>query len=124
MLGPQWTHSHGRWQFCLRLQGEASKLANEAQSPAPEAARSLKEASEQMEASQQSLARGENDSLAQQAALDALSQAEAQLEEQVAALEKAKQDLNSLQRSGFLGTRIILVHRHLARKSTILSTCG
>ena len=52
----------------LSLQEQAGKVAREAQSPAPEAARSIGEAAEQMEASQQALAKGENDPLAQQAA--------------------------------------------------------
>ena len=70
------------------LQEQAGKVAREAQSPAPEAARSIGEAAEQMEASQQALAKGENDPLAQQAALDALEQAEDQLQEQIADLRQ------------------------------------
>ncbi|HAT18696.1 MAG TPA: hypothetical protein DCS85_00920, partial [Verrucomicrobiales bacterium] len=79
------------------LQEQAGKVAREAQSPAPEAARSIGEAAEQMEASQQALAKGENDPLAQQAALDALEQAEDQLQEQIAELEQAREDLEALQ---------------------------
>ena len=79
------------------LQERAGKVAREAQSASPEAAEAIAEAAEQMEVSQEALANGENDPLAQQAALDALDQAKQQLQEQIEALEQAREDLEALQ---------------------------
>ncbi|MCH2332057.1 MAG: hypothetical protein MK312_11065, partial [Roseibacillus sp.] len=76
---------------------DAERASVAAESPAPEVSQTLGEAAGQMKKSEQSLAIGQNDPLAQQAALDALIQAENQLREEIREMEEAKKALELLE---------------------------
>ena len=90
MKGPQ-TSAQGD------LVEDAERASVAAESPAPEVSQTLGEAAGQMKKSEQSLAIGQNDPLAQQAALDALIQAENQLREEIRETEEAKKALELLE---------------------------
>ncbi|HWI56014.1 MAG TPA: hypothetical protein VNZ22_02220, partial [Bacillota bacterium] len=79
------------------LKDKVQDLQQKAAKPSPSAAQSMGEATRQMQKSQASLAGGKNNPEAQQAAMDALQQADQQLSQDIAQLEEAQQELAKLE---------------------------
>ncbi|NBV24487.1 MAG: hypothetical protein EBS05_21535, partial [Proteobacteria bacterium] len=82
------------------VKAETQQAQQDAAANAPEAAKTLGEAVRQQEKSQQALENKANAPMAQQAAKDALDKAAQQLDNQIAKLEKAKEDLAKLDKLG------------------------
>src|ERR1041385_2975234 len=79
------------------LKDKAQELQQQAADKSPPAAQSLGEAAGQMQKAQTSLAEGKNNPAAQQAALDALNQADKQFSQDIAKLEDAQKELAQLE---------------------------
>lgn len=79
------------------LKDQAQETQQLAASASPNAAEALGDAGNQMQKSQKSLAQGQNQDAAQQAALEALERAEQALAREKANLEQATQDLANLE---------------------------
>lgn len=79
------------------LKNTARDLQQKAGAAASPAAASMGEAADQMQKAQASLAAGENNPAAQQAAMDALNQAGQQLDQDIAKLEQVQKELAQLE---------------------------